>query len=730
MLDDIRFEQSVRNDLNSNKEPDISFRLDPRYESVRGRIEQEHSLEPITVAVMEPPAGTEFESRAVPLIQRNVPVIPLKPRTKIAFLKSWENKATTDRAHIEHWAKEYPDANVASVAKREPGGIWIFEVDKENFHEQVEQQTGQRIPDTFIVRSSPGRGHFYFRQTPASIAMGNRQGKDADGKEAWSARVDNRYVVGPGSIHPNGGMYEVLKDAAIVDAPQWLIDFCVANDAKTEKASHAELDKEDPIAQGARNETITSILGKARQQNSLQYDALLALARQHNRRCVPQLPDSELKTIAGSIAKYSVKESGAIVFPEPQQATSGIELPNIQVPPYPVFPSWVFGGIPAYDKWVKPFCKLNSRYSEYMMLPLMALIMNYMSTKGVRIEYKTFPLSIFLLLVGRKGRVIKSSSAQDAMEFCEKMGILKQHGSGTTNAEGKTLVFTVGSTEGLGLEMSRTNCKNAVLFYDEFSKLIAKMSIENSSFANDLSTTYESGKFSNGTKSRKENFAFDPGQYCLSLIGCTTDKRYAKLASRLFSSVDGMDERFFVLYQPEVLKDVEPMVSVPLPIDVANETKKLVDQAVDRGVFSIEDSEPLREISRLNNRLEIRAEKWALAFAVLLGKPSIDETCIERGIALSKYEWAVKKYLAVGEAISREGGLQREIRLHVERAGGSMKLRDLQRKVNYDDYGVSLWRQVYGGLITSRILDETGTGKHGSPVIVRVLQPMLKDDEE
>src|SRR5882762_7291054 len=319
MLDDIRFEQSVRNDLNSNKEPDISFRLDPRYESVRGRIEQEHSLEPITVAVMEPPAGTEFESRAVPLIQRNVPVIPLKPRTKIAFLKSWENKATTDRAHIEHWAKEYPDANVASVAKREPGGIWIFEVDKENFHEQVEQQTGQRIPDTFIVRSSPGRGHFYFRQTTASIAMGNRQGKDADGKEAWSARVDNRYVVGPGSIHPNGGMYEVLKDAAIVDAPQWLIDFCVANDAKTEKASHAELDKEDPIAQGARNETITSILGKARQQNSLQYDALLALARQHNQRCVPPLPDSELKTIAGSIAKYSVKESGAIVFPEPQK---------------------------------------------------------------------------------------------------------------------------------------------------------------------------------------------------------------------------------------------------------------------------------------------------------------------------------------------------------------------------------------------------------------------------
>jgi hypothetical protein len=75
---------------------------------------------------------------------------------------------------------------------------------------------------------------------------------------------------------------------------------------------------------------------------------------------------------------------------------------------------------------------------------------------------------------------------------------------------------------------------------------------------------------------------------------------------------------------------------------------------------------------------------------VLLGETSINEGCIDRGIALAKYENAVKNYLAVGESITREGGLQREIRLHVERAGGSMKLRDLQRKVNYDDYGTEL----------------------------------------
>ena len=97
---------------------------------------------------------------------------------------------------------------------------------------------------------------------------------------------------------------------------------------------------------------------------------------------------------------------------------------------------------------------------------------------------------------------------------------------------------------------------------------------------------------------------------------------------------------------------------------------------------------------------------------------------------MAKYEWAVKKYLAVGEAITREGSLQREIRLLLERAGGAMKLRDLQRKVNYDDYGTKLWGQVYGGLLAAGILEQTGTGVHGDPKMVRVLQTLLREEEE
>ena len=693
--------------------------------------------QPVTTAVADQPIITEpkyqpdFYKIAEKMTAMGAYVVPVPTGQKACTLPDWQNKATRDLGQIEKWAEENQHYNCAIVGKPEIGAVWGFDDDSGVL---AEYEAVHGPIQTYRTKTVSGGMHLLFRHNSQSIAMGNLSAKNEQNQELWSARTNNRYVISAGSVaHPHNDesqpltAYTAIDVVAPIEAPDEFIEWLKQHSQKV--PAPAPQSQDIQVHEGGRNNYLTSRVGKAHAAG-VNMPELFAFALQVNeQKCVPPLSEKEVRTICESIGKRPNPEAGQIVF-APAQPQTVIEPVEITAIPYPAFPGWVFGGIPAYDKWVKPFCKINSRYPEYMMLPLMTLILNYLSTKGVRIEYKTFPLSIFLLLVGRKGRVIKSSSAQDAMEFCEKMGILVHAGTQTRNAEGRSVVFTVGSTEGLGLEMARINCKNAVLFYDEFSKTVAKMSIENSSFANDLSTMYESGKFANGTRSRKEHFSFDPGSYCSSFIGCTTDKRYPRLASRLFSSVDGMDERFFVLYQPEVLKEVEPMTGVPLPEDVIRETKRLVDKAIEKGIFSIEDSEPLRQISKINNRLEIRAEKWALAFAVLLGRDSIDESCIERGIVLAKYEWAVKKYLQVGESITREGGLQREIRLHVERAGGSMKLRDLQRKVSYDNYGTELWYRVYGGLIRGGILAETGTGKHGDPKIVGVLVPMLGDEED
>src|SRR5258708_34327241 len=52
----------------------------------------------------------------------------------------------------------------------------------------------------------------------------------------WSARVDNQYVVAAGSIHPHSKEpYVAVQDAPIIEAPDWLVAWCVSQ--KDEKKS-------------------------------------------------------------------------------------------------------------------------------------------------------------------------------------------------------------------------------------------------------------------------------------------------------------------------------------------------------------------------------------------------------------------------------------------------------------------------------------------------------------
>jgi hypothetical protein len=195
--------------------------------------------EPVPETVPEPePRKREpspFELRAIPMIERGIPVIPLTPRTKIAFLDHWQERASVDPKQVVEWSeidldKYHGDFNAACVAQAKPDGVWFLDTDDPSIWKRIENETGKTIPRTFTVSSSQGKGHRYFKQTPASIAMGNVKGKDGDGKEAWSARVDNQYVVASKSIHPKTGeAYATIDDSEVVPAPDWLVEWVKDN---------------------------------------------------------------------------------------------------------------------------------------------------------------------------------------------------------------------------------------------------------------------------------------------------------------------------------------------------------------------------------------------------------------------------------------------------------------------------------------------------------------------
>ena len=124
-----------------------------------------------------------------------------------------------------------------------------------------------------------------------------------------------------------------------------------------------------------------------------------------------------------------------------------------------------------------------------MWLVSMAILLNYV---GPKIKIKRFggaePFrgSIYQVLIGRKGKTNKSSCINDAKNYFNYIGCLAQHDRNVKNAEGKTLAFTIGSAEGLGIEAQKTNCKNMLLCYDELSQLVSKIGIDSSSLASGL----------------------------------------------------------------------------------------------------------------------------------------------------------------------------------------------------------------------------------------------------
>jgi Bifunctional DNA primase/polymerase, N-terminal/Primase C terminal 1 (PriCT-1) len=673
-----------------------------------------------------------FREIAEPLIAKGIPVIPLRPRTKIAFLTGWEALATTDPKKIEQWDEDYPDANGACVAFARPGGIWFLEIDCEGFTDEIERATGQKIPLTLTVRSSKGRGHFYFRQTSASIAMGNVQGRDENGKETFSARVDNRYVVAPFSWHPSSGkQYELLRDVEPVEAPDWLVQWCLSQKLEdvSEKIIPADTKK---IPSGFRNNALTSLLGRARQTSELNATELLALGMRLNQeRCEPPLSEQEVRTIAQSIGKYSVKEVGAIVFGNSQTAVTPPSQPvTIKPVPYPSFPRWVIDKTSIGEGLVKPICSINNSYPEFIFMPAMILFLNYIALKVV-VQDKNIIPSFYMVSIGQKGRAFKSSGVKSAIEYFGHINYVKTASKAITNAEGRSLIWTPGSTEGLGLEMDRTNCRNVVMFFDEFKTLVDKASIEKSSMAGHISVMYESDIFTNTIKSRKEAFTHEAGQYCASLIACTTDEAFADQWAKMPTTGElGLDDRFFFLFQPEVWLPVKPQKMVNTVVG-AVETKRRIDKAVLQKTYVIANEDLLESVSKkVDGARGIGlVEKLALYFAVDLGKDDIDEGCIDRAVAIVKYGIAVKKYLETYESLTREGDLQQKIIRTLRRNGGAMKERELERTIHALRYGTYMFNRSYEGLLRSGWIAETGVGSKGDPKQTVLMRLPEAEDE-
>jgi hypothetical protein len=681
-----------------------------------------------------------FFQSAKKLAEKGVPVIRLRPNSKIAFDREWPNLATTDLEILKKWAEETPNANCGAVASN--GGIWMLEVDSPDVVARIQKETGHDITaiQTYKIRSRPGRGHFYFKSTPASDAMGNIAQTYVLGQD-FSCRVKNSYCVGSGSLHPDTGLpYIALNDAPIIEAPQWLIDWLLSQKIQKHSAPQGAQGRDlirnenGRISHGGIHNWMLTQAGKLRAMgldaNSIE-TPLLALVHAN---CEPPIDENKVRQMAKSICNFPVgapvSSSLALtqsqVVGPPQEPEEELSFEEIE---YPLFPKWVMHGTSLYEGFAKPYCAQNSRIDYFMWAPAAAMMMNYLGNK-VSVPLKGWKPSLYLVLIGKPGKANKSSSIKDGFKFFEFAAALSNYSREIKNAEGKSVVFEAGSPEGLGTDMQRINCKNAILFYDELSALVSKASIEGSGLNSALLKMYESGNFGNSIKSKKDAFSIMPDSYVASLITATTDKKFSELWSQLAGEDTGLNERFTFLLQPETLPEAKIHTAVSYH-EAALATRKLLDKAVAKGSYEFYDQTPFVEaLKKFKNREVIRAEKWSLYFAIDLGLDEIDEDCVERGIALTKYEAEVKKYLMTFDAKNDESKIQQSIIRYLKKRHGVAKLRDLERALSSNTYGTTLWDRAFLGLYKSGYILVEGQGSKGDPKRVRMLRDMSFGEDD
>ena len=130
---------------------------------------------------------------------------------------------TTDPDEIKRDFQRWPLANVG-IATGSESGFWVVEVDTKEGHDvdggaslrALEEKHGP-LPDTLTGQSPSGSIHRYFNW-PA-----DREIRNTTIAPGVDVRGEGGMVIAPPSVRGNGS-YVWISNAAIADAPEWLVE--------------------------------------------------------------------------------------------------------------------------------------------------------------------------------------------------------------------------------------------------------------------------------------------------------------------------------------------------------------------------------------------------------------------------------------------------------------------------------------------------------------------------
>lgn len=232
------------------------------------------------------------------------PVFALAPGSKSPYGgTNGLRDASTDPVAIREMFADRPDAN---VGLRPPDGMFAVDVDGPVGAETLRgifKEHGQAASPATSTATTPGKGggHHYLFRSAEGVTVPTRVGA----LPGIDVRGPDGYIVVWPSVHPDGGAYS--WDASPFDmvpavAPDWLVD--VLSHPRDSRPGVTPTG-DDCYREGERNSGLTAYAGRLR-AGGLDAEQLLArLLFENAQRCIPPLPEPEVRKIADSVARYA-----------------------------------------------------------------------------------------------------------------------------------------------------------------------------------------------------------------------------------------------------------------------------------------------------------------------------------------------------------------------------------------------------------------------------------------
>lgn len=162
---------------------------------------------------------------------QRISIIPVNHTNKRPLIDEWgsyqERQATDEE--ITKWEEELHPQSWAIVLGDVSGRLFVVDVDSPIAEETVIGKFMRAFPKTYVVETSPGKRHFFFRDTSKTDLKTkgflNKSLYNDDQLPHVDLKAGKGYVLLPGSRHPAGHTYQVLEQNEIAEVPYDVVVF-------------------------------------------------------------------------------------------------------------------------------------------------------------------------------------------------------------------------------------------------------------------------------------------------------------------------------------------------------------------------------------------------------------------------------------------------------------------------------------------------------------------------